>query len=275
MDSLHDKRQNLISILKGMESILIAYSGGADSTFLVVMAHKVLGNKVLAVTANSPSLAPSELQEAISIASEFGFGHQIINTSELDDPNYRENGPKRCYFCKRELHTRLHELALELGFDYVASGTNIDDLSDFRPGLRATREFNVRNPLAEAKLGKTEIRRLSQEMGIPNWDKPAQACLSSRIPYGSIVTVEALKKIGRAEMVLRELGFTQFRVRHHDTIARIEVDPEELHLIFESQIRDAVITALRNLGYLYVTIDLAGYRQGSLNEGLRSKQRLT
>jgi uncharacterized protein len=254
-----------------MGSVLVAYSGGVDSAYLAVAARDALGERTLAVTAVSPSLAPSERDDAIALARQFDLRHQLIHTDEVEDPRYAANGPRRCYFCKTVLNASLRDLAAAEGFAWVASGTNSDDLGDFRPGLAAGREFGVRNPLVEADLTKGDVRHLSRSRGLPTWDKPAQACLSSRIPYGTPVTVEALTRIGRAEAHVRSLGFRQVRVRDFGAEARVEVDPEAVPRLLEDHVRDDVVSHLHWLGYSTVTLDPDGYRMGALNDALRRR----
>ena len=263
-----EKLQRLKTILEGMGSVIVAYSGGVDSAFLSVAAHEVLGEKVLAVTASSPSLAPSELRDAVGLATELGIHHRVIETSEVERSDYSENSASRCFFCKDELYTRLSAVASEEGYTHIANGTNVDDLGDFRPGLKAAAKYGVRSPLVEAGLSKEEIRALSREMDLSTWDKPAQACLSSRIPYGTPVSVEALTRIAKAEEILHGLGLRQVRVRHHDNIARIEVEPDEFPRMLEDDVRRAISNEFRSIGYSYVTLDLEGFRSGSLNEVL-------
>ena len=270
-DALDGKDAALIALLRDMGSVVVAYSGGVDSAFLAVKAHEALGERALAVTAKSPSLAPWELEEALDLVSRYGFRHRVIETREVENVDYKANGPRRCYFCKVELHTHLREIATSEGYAWVASGTNSDDLKDFRPGLAAAKEYDVRHPLVEAGLSKSDVRELSRRRGLPTWDKPAQACLSSRVPYGTAVSLEALQRIARAEAFLRSQGFRHVRVRHHDTLARIEVGPEDLPRLAQDGLRGAVTEHLRGLGYLYVTLDLAGYQTGSLNMALRRK----
>ena len=263
------KSARLHSILEELGSVVVAYSGGVDSAFLAVEAHATLGDRALAVTADSPSIPRSELESAKSLAQQFGFQHRVIDTFETHDPRYQENNPQRCFFCKGELYSRLLPIAEQEGFAWVANGTNSDDLGDFRPGLNAAQRSNVRSPLCEAELTKQEIRQLSRDLGLPTWDKPAMACLASRVPYGSKVTVEVLAQIEAAEDYLRSLGIRDLRVRHHDRIARIEVDGRGISLLAQQDVRRDLVRHFRTLGYTYVTLDLEGFRSGSLNEVLQ------
>lgn len=254
-----------------MPSAIIAFSGGVDSTFLASVAHEVLGPGALAVTGVSPSLPEGELEDARRLARLIGIQHELIATNEMDDPSYVKNGPDRCFHCKDDLYGRLAAMATERGYAFVLDGCNVDDTGDYRPGRQAAARHGVRSPLLEAGLTKDDIRALSRQRGLPTWDKPAMACLASRLPYGTPVTVESLGRIAQAEEYLRSLGIRQVRVRHHvlpggDTVARIETDGVGMQtlLTFHREVTER----LKTLGYLYVTLDLAGYRSGSLNEGL-------
>lgn len=263
------KARHLHDLLAGFDSLIVAFSGGADSAYLAWAATQALGSSVLCVTADSPSYPDRHRQLARQVAREFALQHEIIQTSEVARPEYRANPVNRCYYCKRELYTSLRALADERGFSVIADGSNADDRGDYRPGRQAAREFGVRSPLDEAALTKTEIRTLSREAGLPTWDEPASACLSSRIPYHSEVTEEKLRMIERAESAIHALGFRVCRVRHHDQLARIEIGRDELARAFEPEIRDRIVAALTRIGYVHVTVDLQGYRMGSLNEGVR------
>ncbi|HTI36177.1 MAG TPA: ATP-dependent sacrificial sulfur transferase LarE [Vicinamibacterales bacterium] len=267
--TLDAKSAALDERLESLGSLVIAYSGGVDSAYLSVAAARVLGGRALCVTADSASYPERHRQLAIATAHAFSLKHEIIHTDELSRPEYRANPANRCYYCKHELYSRLTALARERGFAAVADGSNADDRGDYRPGRQAAREFGVVSPLDEAGLTKAEIRELARRAGMSTWDEPASACLSSRIPYHSEVTDEKLRRIEAAEQVVRGLGFRVFRVRHHDALARIEIGRDELARAMDPEIADALDRGLRAVGYEYVTVDLRGYRLGSLNEALR------
>jgi uncharacterized protein len=259
-------------ILHEMEAVLVAYSGGVDSTLLLKVAHDVLGERALGALAHSPAYASEETQQALDVAARMGIAVLTLRTREMEDERYVANDLNRCYFCKIELFTQLTPLARQHNLRHIAYGLNIDDLGDFRPGQRAAREFSVRAPLKEAGLNKQDIRALARFLGVPVWDKPAQACFSSRIPYGTRIDVASLQMVYQAEKLLHDLGFRQVRVRHHDKLARIEVEPGELARLVEEQTGRAVTEGLRTIGYLYVTVDLQGFRSGSMNEGFFKKK---
>lgn len=266
--SLEVKYQRLRLILADMGDLIIGMSGGVDSVLLAAVAHQVLGERALAVTADSPSLPRRELAEATKLAKQIGIRHQVIETDELNDPNYTANPVNRCYFCKSELFTRLDKVARQLDFHWITYGENWDDRTDHRPGGVAAREHNVRAPLKEAELTKTEIRTLAQHLGLPVWDKPAFACLSSRFPYGAQITREKLAQVEAAEEMLWNLGFRQYRVRHHGDTARIEVAAEQMPDLLNHA--PQVVEGFQGLGFTFVTMDLAGYQRGSMNKGVVS-----
>jgi len=265
---LHRREGALEERLRSLDSLIVAYSGGVDSAYLAWKAHDVLGPRALAVTADSPSYPERHRQMAITIARDFGLRHEIIHTQELQRPEYRANAANRCYYCKHELYSMLSAMARVQGFAAIADGSNADDRGDYRPGRQAAREFGVLSPLDDVELSKADIRELSHEAGLPTWDEPASACLSSRIPYFSEVTDEKLRTIERAEEAVRALGFRVLRVRHHGEIARIELGQEELPRAADPSVAAALDSALRALGFRHVTVDLKGYRLGSLNEGV-------
>ena len=265
---LHSKSRRLHELLSGVDSVIVAFSGGVDSAYLAWAATQALGQAALCVTADSPSYPDHHRQLALDVARRFELNHRIVHTRELDSPLYRANPDNLCYHCKHELYTVLSDLARECGVSMIVDGSNADDRGDYRPGRQAAREFGVRSPLDEANLTKSEIRELSHTAGLPTWDEPASACLSSRIPYFSEVTDEKLRMIERAERAVRGLGFRICRVRHHDGHARVEIGAAELARAFEPDVHERLVDELTNLGYEHVTIDPRGYRQGSLNEGL-------
>lgn len=262
------KFEILKSTLKEMGTVLIAFSGGVDSSFLLKTAQEVLGDRVLAVIAKSETYPEKEQEEAVRLAEEWNVHLKVIQTDELDNPEFVKNPPTRCYFCKNELFSKLKEIASSEGIHFVCDGSNYEDLDDFRPGAKAAEELGVRSPLKEAGLVKDEIREISRWMGLPTWNKPSLACLSSRFPYNIEIDRDSLKQISLAEDYLRSKGFTQVRVRHHGQIARIEVEPDEIVIMMDPELRQDVVENLKVFGYAYVTLDLAGYRTGSMNEPL-------
>jgi uncharacterized protein len=266
---VEEKSRRLQEILAGCESALVAFSGGVDSAFLAIAAQQALGARALAVTADSPSYPENHRQLALSIAGAFKFPHEMVRTEELERPEYRANPSNRCYYCKDELYSRLKTIAAERGLAVVIDGNNADDRGDYRPGRQAAREHGVRSPLDEADLTKEEIRFLARQAGLESWNEPASACLSSRVPYGHEVSNPVLRQIEQAESAVRELGFRVFRVRHHDTVARLEIARSEMARALDPEVSARITTALKALGYQYVSLDLQGYRLGSLNEALR------
>jgi pyridinium-3,5-biscarboxylic acid mononucleotide sulfurtransferase len=268
---LLEKQTRLFNQLRQHDSLLVAFSGGADSAYLAWAAHQVLAGRALAVTALSPSFSRHDREQAESFVRDTGVRHEFIETREFENPLYIANNADRCFHCKDELFDRMESLAFELNFRAIAYGVNADDTHDFRPGHRAAHEHHILAPLLDAGLAKQEIRELSRRAGLPTWDRPASACLSSRVPYGTAVTPEVLTKIERSEEVLRSLGFRQFRVRVHGELARIEIAPEELARGLESDVTQIISTRLKELGFAFVTLDLEGYRQGSLNSLLKPR----
>lgn len=269
---LTEKFEQLKALFEEMEQALIAYSGGVDSTLVAKIAYDALGDRALAVTAVSPSLLPEELEDAKIQAATIGIAHKIVQTHEMENPNYTSNPVNRCYFCKSELHDTLKPLALQLGYPYVVDGVNADDLHDYRPGIQAAKERGARSPLAEVGVTKVEVRQLSQQLGLPWWDKPAQPCLSSRFPYGEEITVAKLQRVGRAEIFLRKLGWQNLRVRSEGDTARIELSPEQIKEFVLTTDLEKVVSVFQDFGFLYVTLDLEGYRSGKLNQVLNNRE---
>jgi uncharacterized protein len=266
---IQQKYDRLVALIRDMGQVVVAFSGGVDSTFLGCAARDALGERAVLVTADSETYPASELDEARRLAELLGMRHEVVKTRELDNPEYTKNAPNRCYFCKEELFNRLAPLADATGGAQLIYGANMDDLGDHRPGMDAARAKGVRAPMIEAELWKEEIRAQSRLLGLPTWDKPSFACLSSRFQYGDRITPEKLRQIDRAEALMKSLGFREFRVRHHERLARIELAAAEMDRLWTDGRREAILAGFRELGYLYVTLDLAGFRSGSANEALK------
>jgi pyridinium-3,5-biscarboxylic acid mononucleotide sulfurtransferase len=265
---LLNKFERLREIFAPMRSVMVAFSGGVDSTFVLRVAHDTLGERVLALTTTSPTMPDHDRRSALEMVRMIGARHIVIESNELDIPGYAENPLNRCYLCKHNLFTVCEARAAERGIDEIVDGLNLDDLHDYRPGMKAASEKRVRHPLVEAELAKAEIRELSRSLGLPTWDKPASPCLSSRFPYGTRITAEGLRQVEEGERLLRAMGFKVARVRYHGDVARLEVDSREIGRLLEPAARETVDRELRKLGFRFVTVDLKGFRSGSLNEGI-------
>jgi pyridinium-3,5-biscarboxylic acid mononucleotide sulfurtransferase len=266
--NLATKEERLREIFRELDSVIVAYSGGVDSSYVAYVANAELGPRAVCITGQSASLPEYQRAEIDEVVKKFGFQHEIIQTEELENPGYRANNPDRCFFCKDELYTKLESVAHARGIKSIVDGSTVDDLGDYRPGRRAASQHAVRSPLIEAGLSKSEVRELSRRVELPTWDKPASPCLSSRIAYGTTVTIERLSKVDRGEEILREFGFREFRVRHHDQLVRIEIAPAEMDRVLRKDLIAELARRFRELGFKYVTLDLEGFRSGSMNEVL-------
>jgi uncharacterized protein len=270
--NLNTKEERLREIFRELDSVIVAYSGGVDSSYVAYVANAELGPRAVCITGQSASLPGYQRAEIDSVVQKFGFQHEVIQTEELENPGYSANNPDRCFFCKDELYTKLESVARTRGVKCIVDGSTVDDLGDYRPGRRAASQHAVRSPLIEAGLTKSEVRELSRRATLPTWDKPASPCLSSRIAYGTTVTIERLSKVDRGEEILREFGFREFRVRHHDQLVRIEIAPAEMDRVLRKDLIDELARRFRQLGFKYVTLDLEGFRSGSMNEVLDRPQ---
>jgi uncharacterized protein len=270
--NLTTKEERLREIFRELDSVIVAYSGGVDSSYVAYVANAELGPRAVCITGQSASLPEYQRAEIDQVVKKFGFQHEIIQTEELENPSYRTNNPDRCFFCKDELYTKLESVARTRGIKSIVDGSTVDDLGDYRPGRRAASQHAVRSPLIEAGLTKIEVRELSRQVTLPTWDKPASPCLSSRIAYGTTVTIERLSKVDRGEEILREFGFREFRVRHHDQLVRIEIAPAEMDRVLRKDLIAELAKRFRELGFKYVTLDLEGFRSGSMNEVLDRPQ---
>lgn len=268
------KEERLRKIFRELESVIVAYSGGVDSSYVAYLANAELGPRAVCITGVSASLPAYQRVEIDNVVQRFGFNHELMQTEELEIDSYRANNPNRCFFCKDELYTKLEAVAQSRDIRYIVDGSTVDDLDDFRPGRQAAKQHAVRSPLIEVGLSKSEVRELSRRVDLPTWDKPASPCLSSRIAYGTTVTIERLGKVDRGEEILRELGFREFRVRHHDQLVRLEIAPAEMDRVLRKDLIEELATRFRELGFKYVTLDLQGFRSGSMNEVLSASQDL-
>ena len=264
-----EKEEQLCTLFRQLGSVIVAYSGGVDSSYVAYIANRELGSKAICITGDSASLSEFQRDELNHLARTLQFNHETLRTAELDNPDYVANNPNRCYFCKDELYSLLESVAAERGIEAIVDGSTVDDLQDFRPGRQAAKQHKVLSPLIEVGLTKGEVRQLSKLASLPTWDKPASPCLSSRIAYGTTVTIERLSKVDRGEAILRELGFREFRVRNHDRLVRLEISPDEMQNALRKEIVDELARRFRELGFKYVTLDLHGYRSGSMNELLQ------
>ena len=266
--NINDKEERLREIFRELDSVIVAYSGGVDSSYVAYVANAELGPRAICITGQSASLPAYQRAEIDGVVKKFGFQHEVIQTEELEVAGYRANNSDRCFFCKDELYTKLESVARTRGIKSIVDGSTVDDLGDYRPGRQAAAQHAVRSPLIEVGLSKSEVRELSRRVTLPTWDKPASPCLSSRIAYGTTVTIERLSKVDRGEEILREFGFREFRVRHHDQLVRIEIAPAEMDRVLRKELIDELARRFRELGFKYVTLDLEGFRSGSMNEVL-------